>query len=101
MGHYLEIEFEKLSTFKPMINVRYQLKLRNSEEVPYCHEDIGKDGKPFKSYAVEITMIKKGDLDKNVKVGQNYTFWMNAAIKCPNWKNSGKDSNKPPAQERH
>ena len=72
-------EYEKVDNLKPLLNLTYHVRLADPSEPAYEHEGIGKDGKEFKSYAmnvVVIDIIPKGK-DKKHEIGAKYKLWLN------------------------
>ena len=79
-GEGEESQFEKLPSFKPLINVKYHVRLANPSKAPNKIERTG-DWGPYKTYPTDIVLVKiLSDLDKVHEEGKKYVFWMNAAM---------------------
>ena len=71
--------FERLESLLIMPGVEYIIKIADPTEVPYKHEGIGSDGKPYVSRAFDVTLV---DLSPVRKFREKYESGDNRGKKC-------------------
>lgn len=70
-----ETGFRKLDNLKTLANIPYKLKLEDPTEPPFQYDGVGKDGKDYTSYAINVILTEKVE-DSPFKVGEVYKLWL-------------------------